>query len=440
MKNSIRYVGLDVHRVSVRACIRDREDRIVSEHNLDCTREALRVFAQRYLGPKDIVALEATFHSWAIADVLAPFVERVVVSNPLATKAIAESKVKTDKIDARVLSELLRLGYLPEVWTPDQATREMRSLCSRRAGLVSDIVRIKNRIHGVLAKALVPKRKGDIFDRSGRAWLAALDLPENAARQLASDLKLLSATEAELEEHDGQLVRKAWDDKRVKLLMTQPGVNVIVAMAVLAAIGDVSRFRDGDRLAAYLGVVPSTRQSADRCYHGPITKRGNAKARWLLVQAAQHLSSHPGPLGVFFRRLERRKNRSVAVVATARKLAVIAWHMLSKEEPYRYAQPRPTQDKLAKLRVKATGIKRKGGTPKGAPRHENYGTGKAMRTIAALPEIFAAEDIAAATPPEELGAGERSFLEQCGCMPFVRSIQSSARIPRKSDRCLEERS
>ncbi len=112
--------------------------------------------------------------------------------------------------------------------------------------------------------------------------------------------------------------------------------------------------------------MPSVKQSAGKCYNGPITKAGSSQARWLLIQAAQSVSRHPGPLGAFFRKLEKRKNRNVAVVATARKLVTIAWHMLKNKEPYRYAMPRSTDDKLAGLRVRATGEKRKGGSPKGS--------------------------------------------------------------------------
>jgi transposase len=247
--NSIRYIGLDVHRKSVRACIRDAKDDIVLEKDVECTREGLEAFAREHLRSTDHLALEATFHSWSIVEVLSPFVQKVVVSNPMATKAIAQSKVKTDKIDARVLSELLRIDYLPEVWTPDKRTRELRTLCARRARLVSDLVRIKNRIHGVLAKCLVP-RPSEIFDAKGRQWLACLELPEWASGQIQSDLRLLTLTELELEEHDEVLVKGAWPDPRVKLLITMPGVDVTVALTLLAALGDVGRVRDGHRAAA----------------------------------------------------------------------------------------------------------------------------------------------------------------------------------------------
>lgn len=137
---------------------------------------------------------------------------------------------------------------------------------------------------------------------------------------------------------DQVLAQQAHGDAGVKLLMTLPGLDYTVALAVLAALGDAERFPSGDQAAAYLGLVPSTRQSGgpgrqdlSRTHHAP----GNARARWLLIQAAQHLGTHPGPLGVFCRRLAHRKNRNVAVVATARKLVVIAWQMLRTGEPYR---------------------------------------------------------------------------------------------------------
>jgi len=397
---------------------------------MDCTREALESFGHEHLEKQDVLALETTFHSWAIADVLEPFVSRVVVSNPQATKAIAHSKVKTDKVDARVISELLRIDYLPEVWRPDPASRELRSLCARRATLVSDSVRLKNRIHGVLARNLVPKPKGEIFDAKGMRRLAALDMPESSKRQIQSDLRLLTLTQAELAEHDRILVQSAWSDPRVKLLITMPGVDVTVALAILAALGNIDRFQDGDRLAAYLGLVPSTRQSGEHCYHGPITKRGNGKARWLLIQAAQHLSKHPGPLGVFFRRLLHRKNRNVAVVATARKLAVIAWHMLTRNETYRYAQPEPTQNKLARLRVRATGAKKKTGPAKGGAKPVNYGTGRRTRTVPALPELYSSEHLPLAADPKKLKHAEIRVLEQMRVLDYVNSIQSA---------CVQER-
>jgi len=163
--------------------------------------------------------------------------------------------------------------------------------------------------------------------------------------------------EEEMAVFDKQTAETAYQQPRIKLLLTLPGVDVTVAQTLASALGDVNRLPNADKAAAYLGLAPSTRQSGDHCYHGRITKQGASHARWLLVQAAQHLGNHRGPLGAFFRRLYKRKNRNVAVVACARKLVTIAWHMLTNNEPYRYAQPKTISAKLSSLRVRATGVK-----------------------------------------------------------------------------------
>jgi transposase len=150
-----RYVGLGVHREVLQACILDAHGRCLQRHRLDLTRANLEAFIRERLRPQDHVALEATTNTWAVVDLLEGHVAEVVVSNPLRTRAIAEAKVKTDKVDAEVLAQLLRCDFLPRVWQPDAATRRLRELTSQRAGLVADQPRLKNRIHSLLAQRLI---------------------------------------------------------------------------------------------------------------------------------------------------------------------------------------------------------------------------------------------------------------------------------------------
>ncbi len=116
-------------------CILNREGDTVREGEIVLTRERLTDFARRILQPADHVALESTTNCWAVVDVLQQHVANVVVSNPMATKAIAHSKIKTDKVDAKVLAQMLRCDFLPTVWQPDTATRLRRQLSGRRASL-----------------------------------------------------------------------------------------------------------------------------------------------------------------------------------------------------------------------------------------------------------------------------------------------------------------
>lgn len=423
----MRFVGLDVHKRETEACILDQAGEVLHRERFATTRERLVRFAKQHLGPDARVALEATTNTWGIVEVLQPWCERVVPSNPMRTRAIAEARVKTDKIDAWVLAQLLRTDFLPSVWTPDEETRLMRTMTTRRAVLVSDVTRLKNRLHAVLHQRLIPVPNDSLFSPQGRAWLGSLELDPFGRSAVDSDLRLLSVTESELEDLTRQIAQIAYRQDRVRLLMTLPGVHITVACAVLAALGDITRFQDGDHAASYLGLVPSTYQSADNCYHGPITKRGNSHARWLLVQAAQHLDKHPGPLGVFFRKLTKQKNRNVAVVATARKLVVIAYHMLRDNEPYRYALPRSTQEKLAVLRRAAGSKRARRGPSKGKQRPAGYGSGIRTRPIPSLAEVYRAEDVPA---PKPLSAGERRMLTETGTIKFAESLHYSHREPR----------
>ena len=158
------------------------------------------------------------------------------------------------------------------------------------------------------------------------------------------------------------------------------------------------------------------------------------------IGTAQHVAEHPGPLGVFFRRLLKKKNRNVAVVAVARKpalskvegLVVIAYHMLKNNEPYRYAQPIPTQNKLARLRVKATGKRRTTGPKKGSAPPPHQGTGTRSRAIPALAQVCVKAGLPQPTPLTALKAAEQRMLQQAGVSDFVEQIQHAHRIIRRT--------
>ncbi len=434
----IRFVGLDVHKRIVEVAILSEAGEILSRARIPCTRDDLTRFAQDRLTREDRAALEATSNTWGVVPLLKPFVASVTVSNPLRTKAIAQAKIKTDKVDAVALAQLLRCDYLPTVWEPDEPTQHLRRLTSRRAALVADRTAVKNRIHSVLHQRLIVAPCQDLFGPKGLAWLRTLSLDGEGRMALDSDLRLLMAIQKEIDLLDQLMAKKGYAEPRVKLLMTLPGVDRAVAQTLLAALGDVSRFPSPDHAAGYLGLVPSTKQSADHCYHGPITKHGNSHARWMMIQAAQHLATHPGPLGVFFRRLSRKKNRNVAVVATARKLVSIAQRMLSRNEPYRYAQPQATRSKLLRLRIQATGLRRQGGTPKGSPRPASYGSGQGTRRIPSLPELYQSEGLPQPTSPTTLPSGEKRALRSAAVTRFVQSIQRAHRVPRVSLKSKQE--
>jgi hypothetical protein len=279
---------------------------------------------------------------------------------------------------------------------------------------VADRTRFKNRIHGVLAGLLVVLPEGGLFTAKGLAWVRGLELPEDARGTVDRFLRLYDAVDAELESLDVQLRTLAHHDDRVRLLMTLPGVAHGVALTLIAALGDITRFSDGDHAASYLGLTPIVRQSAGKCYRGPITKAGSSTARAMLTQAAQHAAEHPGPLGAFYRRLRKRKARNVAIVATARKLVTIAFLMLRNNEPYRYARPERVQAKLRHVE-RAAEPSGKPTDPPTACRAGPHDRLNRTYTRAGLPS---------AKGPSEWSSGEHRALDTAEVKSFAEAVHA----------------
>src|SRR6478735_236147 len=136
--------------------------------------------------------------------------------------------------------------------------------------------------------------------------------------------------------------------------MSIPGVDAIVALSIVAAVGDVTRFRSPDKLVCYFGLNPRVRQSGGQpASHGRITKAGPGHARGMLVEAAWAAAKTPGPLRAFYQRVRARHGMQIAVVATARKLIVLCWHLLIKGEDYAFARPSLVAHKQRKLELLA---------------------------------------------------------------------------------------
>jgi transposase len=361
---------MDVHRTFAQIAV--VEDGLCCDvGRIGVRPEDLRAWAAT-LRPGDQVALEATTNSDAIAMLLEPLVAKVVVSNPRKTRAIAEAKVKTDKVDARILAQLLAADFLPGTWVADDRTRTRRRLVMRRTHLVRQRTRVKNQVHAILARNLAPTcPHADLFSKVGRGWLKAQRLPADEVRSVAALLRQLDFHNEELAELERDIAIDAIDDLVIARLMTVPGIDVTVAMAVVAAVGNFARFETPDQLVCYLGLNPRVRQSGNGpATHGRITKAGPAQARGMLVEAAFAASRTPGPLRAFYRRVKDRRGFQIATVAVARKLAVLCWHLVTKEQDYAFGRPSLTAHKRRKLELATGAVSRRG--PIAGPSHDYF--------------------------------------------------------------------
>lgn len=350
----MRIIGMDIHRVAAEV-VSLLDGEIIKLGRVQMLREKLEEFAQRELTHDDHVVIEATGNAAAVAEVLSPYVGRIVIANPKQVHMIAHAKVKTDTIDATVLAKLYASGFLPEVWVPGPETLALRRQVTRRTQLVRQRSRLKNLIQSILHAHLIPPcPHGNLVGISGRKWLARQILPADERAAIERHLVLIAQIDEALKVVEADIAKRALNDMTIRRLMTLPGIDVTVAGSVAAAIGDIRRFSDPQRLVAYLGLNPSVRQSGDGpAYHGRITKQGCGHARGMLVEAAWAAARSPGPLRAFYKRIASRRGKHIAAVATARKLAMIIWHMLSKQADYIWARPALLARKFRSVELRA---------------------------------------------------------------------------------------
>jgi transposase len=322
---------------------------------------ALELFAGS-LVEGDVVALEATSGTDRIVAVLQERGIEVVVANTRKLRAITDAKAKTDRLDARTLAKLLVSGLLDEVWTPDERTRVLRRLTNRRERIVRARTRAKNEAHGVLARNLCDRSPvTDAFGKAGRLWLAGLELPVDERLTLDGCLRQVDFLEIEVEALDREIAKHALAWPEVLRLMSVPGVNVQTAATFMASVGDIRRFSSPGKLVSYLGLDPRVRQSGNSpARHGRISKAGASEARHMLGEAAWKVTMTPGPMRAFFERVRARRGPQIAATATARKLVVLFWHLLTSEEDYAFARPAMTRNKIRKLELTAGAPSQKG--------------------------------------------------------------------------------
>jgi transposase len=347
----MRSIALDVHRDFCEVAIKEGEG-IRAAGRIKTDRVALELFAQS-LGADDQVALEACGAALQIARVLEPHVGRVVIANTRKLRAIAEAKVKTDKVDARTLCELLAAGFLPAVFAPDEETRALRRRLARRAALVRQRTRAKNELHAVLARNLEGRPPmTDVFGVRGREWLSTLDLPDDERETVAGCLRQVDFLDREVDALERSLARSALASEEIRRLMSVPGVNLVSAATFVATVGDIGRFPSPKRLVSYVGLDPRVRQSGEApARHGHISKQGSPAARHMLCEAAWIVVRTPGPLRAFYQRLRARRGAQIALVATARKLCGLFWHLLTREQDYAFGRPSLHRHKLRRLEL-----------------------------------------------------------------------------------------
>jgi transposase len=323
------YVGIDVHRKRSQIAIQDeRGTELLNRNVRNDPAELTAILGTLESGTP--VVFEAAYGWGWLAELLTELGLEPHLAHPSRCKAIASARLKDDKVDARILTHLLRTDLLPEAWLAPKHVRDLRALLRHRVSLVRFRTALKNRIHSVLADQGIRVERGRaVWTNAGREWLAGLDLPP-AQREIVDDCVGLADTLGErIDRLDHEIRQQAKPDPRVKALMELPGIGSFTAMVIVAEIGDISRFPTARKLCAWAGLTPSVRNSDRTVRHGPITKQGSTAVRWVLCEAAQMAKSRP-PFEKTYAEIEKRRGKAIATTAISRKLLARSFHVLKR--------------------------------------------------------------------------------------------------------------
>jgi transposase len=402
-----RYIALDIHKEYVMVgAMNPAQDWVIRAKRVEMPQ--FRTWAGNNLRAGDAVVIETTTNVWDIYDIVAPLVTRAVVAHAGAVRQIAEARVKTDKQDIERLLRLLIADIVPEVWVPPAHVRELRGMISYRNRLVKTGAMIRNRLHSLLHRHNLPLPEEGLGNQD---WWERQALSPLEKLQVRQELALLAEIEKHKAEVDNELGKLSVGDtwgKQATRLMQLSGIGVIIAMTVLAAIGDIRRFEDAKHLVGYAGLGAGVHDSGKEHIDKGITKSGRKELRWALVEAASRKDTGTVWKAVQmsaiwkqrFEELKQRKGACKAIVAIARKLLVTIWYVLANEGTDRYASD---EDLAWKMLLWSWSLKdeaRLGLTPKQFAKYSLmrlgvqtdvtcFMRGKVLRRIAPAEEVLA---------------------------------------------------
>ncbi|MDI6716223.1 MAG: IS110 family transposase [Actinomycetota bacterium] len=328
----MNYLGVDLHKRYSYVTKTDGKGNVLEQTKVRNKEDELMNYFSN-LEAETKVAMEATCNWYYFYELLEENFE-VSLANPLKTKAIASARIKTDKIDSKILADLLRADLLPTSYIPTRKTRDQREVLRLRASLVSMRVGVKNRVHAILAKLNLIPPVTDIFGKKGTVWLKELKLRDCYRQELDIYLELIEKLNELIERVTLTIKALAEADPRAIILMTMPGISYYSALLILSEIGDINRFKQASQLTSYAGLVPSVYSSGGKTHYGSIAKQGSRRLRWILVELSTHAVKGSKKFEDLHIRVAAKHGKAAARVAVAREMLKVIFYMLKRGEPF----------------------------------------------------------------------------------------------------------
>lgn len=331
-------IGVDYHKKFSYFVIKNEKGKVLKNRKVFNSKADVKAFLEGFTN--DSAAVLESCRNWCVMhDWLEDIVDEVVLANPYKVKAIAEAKIKTDKIDASILADLLRADLVPSCYVAPKTVRDMRNLLRERIYFVRLRTMTKNRITTVFDRYPEEKSKfkswTDLFGTKGRQQLDSININEADRAMIDRELNYIDITNSFIKEIEEVIKANFKESKNAQILKTIPGIGEFFAMLVDAEIGDIKRFKNEKALACYAGLVPSTYSSGGVTHNGRLIKHSNKLLRWAFVEAIIPAIRSDEKLRFEYDLLRKRMNWNKAKAAMARRLLTTAYHCLRKQEKYK---------------------------------------------------------------------------------------------------------
>lgn len=345
----VTSVGVDLGKRKSQYAVLDAEGNVQTEVKLPNIPEVVRKFLRGLPGPIQI-GCETCVNTYWLVELAESIGVPIFAGHAYKLKLIAESRIKTDKLDARVIAQLLRIGFFPSIAIPPKDVRRLRELLRGRVKMTRSAATMVNRLHGVLTRAGVDYRRSDVSGAGAEAWLDGVELAPEARfmaltwRQTALDLyRRVKSIDEEINRRINHV--EPWKPI-IDRLATIPGVGRFSAMLILMEIWDVVRFANSKKLASYVGLVPSVHQTGQTLRGGPLTKQGNRYVRWILVQDAWVSIRHDWRYKGMHEHYAKRLGRAQAIIPVARQILADAYEIWRDDITYEELLRRKTKRRI----------------------------------------------------------------------------------------------
>lgn len=330
MKN---YIGIDLGKQSSYFVVKNEQGVIQQRMKVFNDSISIAEALKPYTSSPCKAVIEATCNYYWMYQQLKNLGCEVILAHPLKTRAIADAKVKNDRLDATILADLLRADLIPQSYIPNDEIRTLREMTRQHIRLTQIRTRIKNQSHSLLTKLNIhcTENFSDIFGAKGRQWLQTLSMPEVFDFQKHQLLEQIQYYNNLIQKTDWQIEKILRRFPQAESLKKIPGIGTFGAAMIIAEIGEIDRFSSPKQLVSYAGIAPGLYESGKTSHSRGITHQGNKYLRWILCEMTHRHIRKPGPLRQFYLRLKDKKGHGKALVATTRKFLIYIYYVLKQK-------------------------------------------------------------------------------------------------------------